>query len=230
MDFDLSDDQLALRDGARELLNDLASPARMRAHTASGAAFDAALWRAMADQGWLGIETAVAAGGVGLGAVEVAVLAEELGRHAAPAPFVSNVLALDALATAGDTSWTDRLLSGDAVACVAWDAAQPVPYAPSADVAIVLAVDGVFALELTERYRTALAPDERTWQMTVDFLQRRAASERRRFEREGLRRREEPYRVYTYSGDGGGDVPYRVEFPTPRGAEPFFVETGTTSH
>jgi alkylation response protein AidB-like acyl-CoA dehydrogenase len=98
MDFDLSDDQLALRDGARELLDDLASPTRVRAQTETDAALDATLWRAMADQGWLGIEVAEAEGGVGLGAVEVAVLAEELGRHAAPAPFLSTVLALDALA------------------------------------------------------------------------------------------------------------------------------------
>ena len=74
----------------------LASSARLRAHTESGAGFDAALWSAMADQGWLGIEVAEAQGGVGLGAVEVAVLCEELGRHAAPAPFVSTVLAIDA--------------------------------------------------------------------------------------------------------------------------------------
>src|SRR3954471_21470776 len=36
MDFDLSDDQRALRDGARELLDGLASPARVRAHAESG--------------------------------------------------------------------------------------------------------------------------------------------------------------------------------------------------
>ena len=44
------------------------------------------------------IELPEADGGIGLGAVEVAVLAEELGAHAAPAPFVSTVLALDAFA------------------------------------------------------------------------------------------------------------------------------------
>jgi alkylation response protein AidB-like acyl-CoA dehydrogenase len=159
MDFDLSDDQLALRDGARELLDDLASPARVRAHTESDAAFDATLWRAMADQGWLGIEVAEAAGGVGLGAVEVAVLAEELGRHAAPAPFLSTVLALDALAAAGDDEWSGRLLAGDAIACVAWDVNAPVPYAPSADVAIVLADDGVYALTMETRPRREPAID-----------------------------------------------------------------------
>ena len=105
----------------------------------------------MADQGWLGIEVAEERGGVGLGSVEVAVLCEELGRHAAPAPFVPTVLAIDAFGEAGDERWVDRLVSGDAVACVAWDPAAPVPYAPSADVAVVLAADGVYAMELAER-------------------------------------------------------------------------------
>ena len=96
MDFDLSDDQTALRDGARELLDGLASPVRVRAHTGTDAPYDAALWAAMAEQGWLGIEVPEDQGGVGLGAVEAAVFAEELGRHAAPAPFVPTVLAIDA--------------------------------------------------------------------------------------------------------------------------------------
>ena len=46
MDFDLTEDQLALRAGATELLDDLASPARVRAHTTTDAPFDGALWRA----------------------------------------------------------------------------------------------------------------------------------------------------------------------------------------
>jgi alkylation response protein AidB-like acyl-CoA dehydrogenase len=151
MDFDLSDDQIALQEGARELLDGLAAPAQVRAHTASGAAFDAPLWAAMADQGWLGIEVAEARGGVGLGPVEVAVLCEELGRHAAPAPFTPTVLAIAALAEAGDDAWVDRLVAGDALACVAWDPGAPVPYAPSADLAVVLADDGVYALDIAER-------------------------------------------------------------------------------
>src|SRR5262249_24961627 len=132
-------------------LDGLASPAQVRAHTATRAAFDPALWSAMADQGWLGIEVPEARGGVELGPVEVAVLCEQLGRHAAPAPFVSTVLAIAALGDAGEDAWVDRLIAGDALACVAWDASAPVPYAPSADVAVVLADDGVFALDLETR-------------------------------------------------------------------------------
>jgi alkylation response protein AidB-like acyl-CoA dehydrogenase len=159
MDFDFTEDQVALREGARELLDDLAAPARVRAHTASGAAFDARLWAAMVEQGWLGIEVPEVEGGVGLGAVEVAILAEGLGAHAAPAPFVPTVLALDAFRVAGATPWVERLLTGDARACVAWDLAQPVPYAPSADVAVVCEPDGVYAVELAERPRREPAMD-----------------------------------------------------------------------
>ncbi|HMC67789.1 MAG TPA: acyl-CoA dehydrogenase, partial [Mycobacteriales bacterium] len=106
---------------------------------------------AMVEQGWLGIEVPEERGGVGLGAVEVAVLSEELGRHAAPAPFVSTILALDALGGAAEEGLVERLLGGDAIACVAWDAAAPVPYAPSADLAVVCAGDGVYAMDVRDR-------------------------------------------------------------------------------
>ncbi len=159
MDFDLTEDQLALRSGASDVLDDLAAPARVRAHTTTDAPFDPDLWRAMLDQGWLGVEVGESAGGLGLGSVEVAVLVEELGRHAAPVPFVPTVLALDAFTQAGDDTWVQRLLGGDALACVAWDAAAPVPYAPSADVAVVLTDDGVFAMELGDRPRREPAMD-----------------------------------------------------------------------
>jgi alkylation response protein AidB-like acyl-CoA dehydrogenase len=159
MDFDFSDDQLALRDGARELLDDLAPPERVRAHTATDDPFDAALWSAMVEQGWLGIELPESDGGVGLGSIEAALLCEEVGRHAAPAPFVSTVLAIDALAQAGERAWVERLLNGDAIACVAWEPAHPVPYAPSADIAVVLGDDGVYAQELAARPRREPAMD-----------------------------------------------------------------------
>jgi alkylation response protein AidB-like acyl-CoA dehydrogenase len=156
MDFDLTDDQLALRDGARELLDDLASPARVRAHTASAAPFDTELWRAMVDQGWLGIELPE---DLALGGVEVAIMCEELGRHAAPAPYLPAVLAIDVFAEAGEQDWVDRLVDGNVLACVAWDPAAPVPYAPSADVAIVCADDGVYVQELATKPRREPAMD-----------------------------------------------------------------------
>ncbi len=182
MDFELSDDQLALREGARELLDGLAAPAQVRAVVEVGGGFDADLWRAMVDQGWLGVAMPEAEGGLGLGWVEVAVLLEEVGRHAAPAPFLSTLLALDAAARGDDAAPARALLSGSAIGCVAWSRApgavraeeargriwsltgrpDPVPYAPSAAFAIVVAetADGpaLFSVDLGDVASPAREP------------------------------------------------------------------------
>jgi alkylation response protein AidB-like acyl-CoA dehydrogenase len=181
MDFELSDDQLALRDGARELLAGRASIDRVRAIMEVGGGIDAELWKAMVHQGWTAVELPEDRGGLGLGTVEIAVLLEEVGRHVAPAPFLQTVLALGALERAGEHERVDRLLSSVGAACVAWSArpdavradadgaawalsgqAGPVPYAPSADLAIVVASapDGpaLFALDLAELGRPAREP------------------------------------------------------------------------
>ncbi len=60
----------------------------------------------MVDQGWTGIAVPEDAGGVGLGWVEVAVLAEAVGAHVAPAPIVQSMIAVDALR---DTPWVDAV-------------------------------------------------------------------------------------------------------------------------
>src|SRR5680860_828497 len=159
MDFDLSDDQLALREGADDLLEGLASSTAVRAVVERGGGIDRVLWQAMVDQGWLGVARPEAEGGLGLGWVEVAVLAESVGRFAVPAPFVSQVLAVDALALAPTPDpRAEALLAGETVGCVAWSRApdavhatrsgdgwtlagraDPALYAPSADVVVVAA-------------------------------------------------------------------------------------------
>ncbi len=97
MDFDLSSDQQALRDAARDLLDARCTSERVRAVTESGG-FDADLWQAMIEQGWLGVATAEDEGGLGLGMVEVAVLLEQVGAHVAPVPVAQQLLAVTALA------------------------------------------------------------------------------------------------------------------------------------
>ena len=143
MDFELNDDQQALRDAARDLLDARSSSAQVRAAADSGSAFDAELWKSMVEQGWTGIAVAQDAGGVGLGWVEVAVLVEEVGAHVSPAPILQQVVALDALV---GTEWSDALLAGDTVACVAASGAREVvPYAPSAGVAVFVRGDELVA-------------------------------------------------------------------------------------
>jgi alkylation response protein AidB-like acyl-CoA dehydrogenase len=113
MDFDLSPDQLALRDAAGDLLDSECPTDRVR-RAADG--FDAELWRSMVDQGWTGIAVPERLGGVGLGTVEIAVLLEQTGAHVAPVPLAQQLLALEVLAA---SDWGDALLAGDTIACAA---------------------------------------------------------------------------------------------------------------
>ena len=149
VDFELSDDQRALQAAARELLDDMARPRD---------GFGTELWKAMVAQGWLGVEVAEEAGGLGLGFVETAALLDELGRHVAPVPYLETVLAIGALASAGEDAWVARLLEGEALACVAWREDEPVPFAPLASLAIVVAGDNLMAFELDAASRPPVDP------------------------------------------------------------------------
>jgi len=177
VDFDLSDDQVALQEGARDLLDGRASPARVRATVDGGGGLDRELWDAMAEQGWVALELPEERGGLGLTTVEVAVLLDEVGRHVAPAPYLSTVLALGALLRGGQSDLVDRLAAGE-IGCAWWTApgrsqleaagdrltgrTGPVPWAPSAAVAVVVARDGdgdaLFAVDLDEVGRPAREP------------------------------------------------------------------------
>ncbi|HEX4218190.1 MAG TPA: acyl-CoA dehydrogenase family protein [Acidimicrobiales bacterium] len=169
MDFELSEDQQALQSAARSLLDDRAGPTQVRAHLSSGQPFDAGLWRAMAEQGWLGVALDEAQGGIGLSWVEAAVLLEEIGRHTAPVPFLPTLLALTVLASAehDQAGWVADLAGGERIGCVGWnrrpDAVAaidsggqwklsgrigPVEGAAVADVAVVATSSGVFAVDL----------------------------------------------------------------------------------
>ena len=116
MDFELDDDQLALQRAAGDLLDDLSSPERVRAAIDTGDGYDRALWKAMVDQGWLGVELAEEHGGLGLGTVDAAVLLEQVGRHVAPAPFLPSLLALGALGARGRRRRARRRAVGGAAA------------------------------------------------------------------------------------------------------------------
>lgn len=71
--------------------------AEVRRLTDSETAFDAALWRKIAEQGWLGMIIPEEYGGFGMGMVEMAATLEEMGRALLPGPFFSSVLMAGAL-------------------------------------------------------------------------------------------------------------------------------------
>jgi alkylation response protein AidB-like acyl-CoA dehydrogenase len=88
MDLELSDEQRELRDGVRRVLEEQCPPALPRAVHERGET-GAALWRQMVELAWPGVAIAEAQGGLGLGAVELCLVAEELGRAVAPGPFLA---------------------------------------------------------------------------------------------------------------------------------------------
>lgn len=157
MDVDPSDDQRPPEGGAVRFLDGQCPLTRVRAHVASGEAYDRALWLAMIDREWPATAVPEALGGLGRGAVELVGLLEQTGAHLAPTPFLQAVVTLDALATAAErgvaeVSWLEPLLRGDSVAAVTWPSVRaerqagrwllsgrtgPVLYGPTADVVVL---------------------------------------------------------------------------------------------
>jgi alkylation response protein AidB-like acyl-CoA dehydrogenase len=161
VDFDFSPEQQSLRDQIRRLFAD--GPARARKLIGADAGHDAGLWSQAIGMGLTAAAVPEQYGGLGLGALELCVAAEEAGRSLAPVPLSSSVFyATEALKLAGEAvaaEWLPRLAEGTAFATVAftegrgtWDAAPAAhvrsgrlfgiktPVAdPGADIAIVSA-------------------------------------------------------------------------------------------
>ncbi len=87
--------------------------------------FDAALWRKIAEQGWMGMLIPEQYGGFGMGMVDMAATLEEMGRALLPGPFFSTVLMAGTLVEkAGNESQKQKYLGaiarGEAKASVAF--------------------------------------------------------------------------------------------------------------
>lgn len=59
-------------------------------------------WKEVADLGWLGLHLGEEVGGSGFGLEELVVVTEEMGRAAAPGPFVPTVIASATIDAAGN--------------------------------------------------------------------------------------------------------------------------------
>jgi len=111
MNFDFSDEQKLLREQARKFLAEKCPSRVVRGVLEGDAGFDRALWKNIAGMGWFGTAIPGNYGGLGLGALELCVIAEELGRVLAPVPFSSSVcLFSEALLLAGSEEQKQRYL------------------------------------------------------------------------------------------------------------------------
>ncbi|MEM6627032.1 MAG: acyl-CoA dehydrogenase family protein [Pseudomonadota bacterium] len=125
MNFDFSDDQKFLKEQANKFLTDKCGTDQVRkVLDDDSAAYHKDLWVEVAEMGWMGVAIPEAHGGLGLGALELCVLAEELGRALAPIPFSSTVYyAANAIARAGDdaqkSEYLPKIAAGEAIGCYA---------------------------------------------------------------------------------------------------------------
>ena len=111
MDFNLSKPQRLLKESAREFLARECGPEKVRALMETDTAHDERLWRAMADQGWTGLVIPEEHGGAGLGLVELAAVAEEMGRACLPGAFLSTLTAAALVARAGSAGQQAKYLA-----------------------------------------------------------------------------------------------------------------------
>jgi alkylation response protein AidB-like acyl-CoA dehydrogenase len=169
MNFDFSEDQKQLRDQARRFLAEKSPPKAVRQVLEGKAPYDRELWKGFAELGFLGVAIPEAYGGSGAGHLELAVIAEEIGRADAAIPVSSSIyMAAEAIMLAGSDAqkekWLPKLASGEAIGTLALfegnggitpkaikatasggtidGVKSPVPDGEIADVAIVVARTG----------------------------------------------------------------------------------------
>ena len=163
-----SDVETSLRASVRDLLAQRSPVSKVL----TAGPFDQALWRTLAaEMGLAGMAVPERFGGGGASLREAAVVLEELGRGLAPVPFLSSaVVATTALLSAGEADLLAKLAAGESVAVLA----VPLSTAPgaasagvtvdngrlsgtvtnvadalAADVLLVLAGDGLYAVDAT---------------------------------------------------------------------------------
>lgn len=111
MRFDLDDQQREFQRSVEEYLAGECTLQRtMRPHDTGEP--DIALWRGLMELGIGGMMVPEELGGLGLGLLDLAVIAESIGRYAAPGPFLDHALATLAVLLAGDDNQKQRWLPG----------------------------------------------------------------------------------------------------------------------
>jgi alkylation response protein AidB-like acyl-CoA dehydrogenase len=190
MKFDFDEDQRFIRNDARRFLADRCPMEDVRQHLSSDPRVISPLWREICELGWPGAAIPEAYGGLGMGYLELCVLAEELGRVVAPVPFSSSIyLAAEAILQYGSEEqkqhYLPGLASGEIVGTLAWSgsgekavvleggsitgAKRPVAGGTLADIAVVSAVtpEDKHVLVLVELAESAAASGKRVQRETL---------------------------------------------------------------
>jgi len=121
----LNDEQVMLRDMAREWVDNEAPVAAFRRLRDTGEAVDRAAWDAAGQMGWAGIVVPEEHGGSAFGYLSLGLVAEQLGRNLVASPLAATAPAATAIAVGIDeparAEWLPRIAVGEAVAALAID-------------------------------------------------------------------------------------------------------------
>ncbi|MBV1882860.1 MAG: acyl-CoA/acyl-ACP dehydrogenase [Pseudomonadales bacterium] len=120
MEFALSEEQRMLQDSITGYLESKCTLDEVRQAAEDNVTKPSDVWQGISELGILGIVIPEELGGVGLGFLDAALVAEALGRAVAPVPFIgSSIMAPVALLNAGDErqkeTWLPKIASGDTV-------------------------------------------------------------------------------------------------------------------
>lgn len=141
MNFQLTEDQEALRDGIRSFCDGRIGIEQLLEVEKEG--FDRELWGELAEMGVFGLRIAEAEGGVGLGTADAVLVFEELGRCLAPGPLLFSHLAAGLVegAASGDVvvGGLDQVGHGDGEVMV--------EHLQHLDALLVLREDGVYRVD-----------------------------------------------------------------------------------
>ena len=169
MNFDFSEDVKTMREEVRRVLRDRYPRGEVRRAVDAGARFDRDFWRLLGDMGWLGVAVPERFGGAELGHEALCMIVEEVGAALPPVPFMASVGAAEALLAFGSEAqcarWLPGLACGETIGCVApgeplassiaatggrlTGEKLPVIDGDIADIAVVMATDGLYLVELT---------------------------------------------------------------------------------
>jgi len=136
----LNEEQVMLRDMAREWADNESPVAAFRKLRDAGAGFDPAAWSAIGAMGWAGIVIPEEYGGSAFGYLSLGLVVEQLGRNLAATPLGSTAVAASAIVMGSSdkakSDWLPKLASGEAIATLAIDEG------PSHDMKITSSVTG----------------------------------------------------------------------------------------
>jgi alkylation response protein AidB-like acyl-CoA dehydrogenase len=141
MDLSFSDEQQFLREAVRGAVDREAPLARVRDWVLGDVVDHSPAWDLAVRQGWTGIGVPEDAGGQGGGMLELAILAEELGRGAVPADalYATLLAALLLGRCGGGDAVVERLAGGELAAALARPGGAPLDApAPDGPIALVL--------------------------------------------------------------------------------------------